>query len=148
MGSESSLWKTVQKNMKGFWEADRVENPVNPGMPDVYFTLKSSGVMGWIELKHAHAWPRKACTPLRIDHFTRVQRNWFKRHGKEGANIHLLLQVGTDYFLIQWDVVPDIGKMTKQDYFKRCFSWERSINYLELFDILEINRHYQETDNF
>lgn len=46
---ESALWSSL-KSSGGLPFAVRVESPVTPGMPDVYFSL-GDGVTGWIELK-------------------------------------------------------------------------------------------------
>lgn len=147
MGSEASLWKTVSKNMKEFWEVQRVENLVGPGTPDVYVTM-NTGNMVWIENKHAHKWPKRSSTPLNIDHFTPQQRSFIRRHGAKGANVFILLQVDTDYFLLDHTEAPNIGgphwdsrfstrSWTKQDYLDGCsYHWKGRIMYDELVFIL------------
>ena len=149
MGSEASLWKTVSKNMKDFWEVQRVENLVGPGTPDVYVTM-NTGNMVWIENKHAHKWPKRPSTPLKLDHFTPQQRSWIRRHGAKCANVFVLLQVDTDYFLLDhieaqniggkhWDeqFTPFNKPWVKQDYQDMCsYHWYRHIRYDELNFIL------------
>lgn len=138
MGCEKSLWRTIQKNMKGRWEADRVENPANPGMPDVYFTLKKTGTMGWIELKYAHEWPKRETTPLKLKHFTKQQRSFFRRHGEIGANLFILLQVDREYFLLNYPVCLAIGTLTRTDYpIKSIGYWENRIYYDQLEYLLQ-----------
>lgn len=133
MGSESSLWNTISKNMKGKWEADRVENSVLLGMPDVYFTMIETGKMGWVELKYKSEWPKKLSTPLRVDHYTSQQKNWIKRHGELGANVFLLIQVGPLYFLYDWENALNVGNMTfsEMELTAEC-TWTNRIDYEQL----------------
>lgn len=147
VGSEASLWTTVSKNMKGEWEIQRVENSVGPGTPDVYYTM-NSGTMGWLENKHAHEWPKRPSTALRLDHFTPQQRSFLRRHGKLKANVWILLQVESDYFLLDYQEAQNIGgeywdkkfsekPWTKQDYLDNCsYHWYPRINYQELIFVL------------
>jgi len=137
MGSESSLWKTLYTNMKPFWEAERIENAVGIGVPDVYATM-NSGRMVWIELKHVHYWPKKETTQLKIKHYTPQQRSFIRRHGKKGANVYILLQVERDYFLLTWQAALRIGEMVPNDYYNSddIAYWKNRINYEQLIDIL------------
>jgi hypothetical protein len=138
MGSEKSLWRTIQKNMIDRWEADRVENPANPGTPDVYFTLKQTGTMGWIELKYAHEWPKRETTPLKLKHFTKQQRSFFRRHGELGANLFILLQFDREYFLLDYPACLAIGTLTRKDYIIKSIGyWKSYIDY-EQFERLLI----------
>ena len=138
MGSEASLWNTLRKNMKGKWEADRVENPASPGTPDVYYTMLHNSAMGWIELKHAHEWPKRPTTPLKIEHFTKQQRSFIRRHGKAGANVSVLLQVERDYFLLDWDAALQIGEFIKADYYGdlRIAYWKNGLQYEQFIDCI------------
>jgi len=47
---EQALWDRLCKVMGTRWRADRVENKLLQGMPDVYFGV-SPQLHGWIELK-------------------------------------------------------------------------------------------------
>lgn len=130
MGSESSFWNTIKKNMSKYWVADRVENPIMSGTPDVYYTMKSPFSMGWIELKHAHTWPKRETTILRLDHYTAQQKAFIRRHGSAGANVKLFLQVKTDYLLFDWESALHVGSMTKRELLEICLkSWSRSVDY-------------------
>ena len=70
--------------------------------------------MGWLELKHAHEWPVRADTPLKLDHFTPQQRLFIRRHAPFGCNVKMLLQVDRDYILLEGEVALLIGTLTKQ----------------------------------
>lgn len=138
MGSERSLWKTVQTNMLEYWVATRVENPAGPGTPDVYFTLLEKKRMGWIELKHVHNWPKRAATTIKIKHFTPQQRLFLKIHGEAGANVTVLLQVERDYFLLEWELALDLhdGLLTQADLKEKAYYWKGRIDYDTLVFLL------------
>lgn len=141
MGSEASLWNTLRKNMKDRWKATRVENPAAPGTPDVYYTLTDTiwgHPMGWLELKHAHSWPKRESTILSVDHFTPQQRMFIRIHGKIGANVKLLIQVERDYLLFNWENSLLVGNLTKKEMFKECMMyWHPRINFDHLSMYLE-----------
>lgn len=135
MGCEKSLWRTLQKNMKGRWEADRVENPANPGTPDVFYSIEWAlgSSVGWIELKYIPEWPKRKSTALKIDHFTVQQKSFFKRHGKRDTNIYMLLQVERDYLLLYWFTALKIGTLTKHFLIKESAAhWKNKIDYDQL----------------
>jgi len=123
--------------MKEYWEADRVENPVSPGTPDVYFTLTCNGRMGWIELKHLHEWPKRPDTIVKIDHYTPQQKSFIRRHGERGALVCLLIQIKKDYFLFGWKNALNVGEIPKEEYFNQCIRhWANRMDYPEFTRIL------------
>jgi len=141
MSSESGLWKTLSKRMKKEWVADRIECVSLAGVPDVYFTT-NSGIMGWLELKYAHEWPKRQNTVLRLNHFTTEQRNWIRKHGKQGARVFLLLQVDRDYLLFSHSECNVVGKTSKRILFRNSIGhWYNSMNINDLLHILE--NHYE-----
>lgn len=130
MGSERSLWKTLDRNMKEYWEAERVENPVGPGTPDLYVTMKANGNMHWIELKHVHGYPKRATTIVDVDHFTPQQRSFIRRHSRIGANVWVLIQIHRDYFLFHGMNALKVGKLTREGYFIHAdYKWSGKIDY-------------------
>jgi len=54
-------------------DATSVENPACPGTADVQH------IDGWLELKFLEAWPKRAETTVRIEHFSPQQRVWLLR---------------------------------------------------------------------
>lgn len=136
MGSESSLWRTLNKNMKERWQAERIESFVSCGVPDIYFTLMDSD-MGWMELKHLHEWPKRESTIVKIEHYTPQQKNWIRRHGIKGANVSLLLQVGHEYMLYDWPIAVDINNYVKKDMIYLAMGyWKNRIDYDKLYRLL------------
>lgn len=140
MGSESSLWSTLRKNMKEYWEPERVENPAGPGTPDVYITMKANGKMHWIELKHVHKYPKRATTIIKVDHFSPQQKSFIRRHSKYGGSVWVMIQIEKDYFFFHGFNALNIGELTKEEYFTGADRvWKNRINYTELVDCLLIN---------
>ena len=91
-------------------DAMAVENPCNPGTPDVNL------VEGWIELKQLPKWPKRGTTTVRIEHFTQVQRMWLARRWDKGGNVYLLLQVRQDWLLFSGEDAADhVGKATEAE---------------------------------
>lgn len=123
--------------MKPYWKAVRIENSVRAGTPDVYFTMKDNGRMGWMELKYEPHWPAKDKTPLKINHFTPEQRLFLTIHGRIGANIWLFLQVNQDYFLLSWDVAIKIGELTRSNLIQEGYHWPNKLVFPELKKVLK-----------
>ena len=140
MGSESSLWNTLRNNMKDRWRAERIENGVGLGTPDVYATLLENGSMHWIELKHVHEYPKRITTIVNVDHFTAQQKGFIRRHHKAGANVWVLIQIKRDYYLFHGLNSLKIGELTKLGYQTDAdYQWQGSIDYEELSYVLAIN---------
>ena len=95
MSGESAMRKRVTKILSSL-DAQSVENRVGPGMPDVCY------IGGWLELKKTKAFPKRAETPVILDHeLLTTQKVWMKRHIRKGGKVHVLLQVANEFFLIR-----------------------------------------------
>lgn len=89
-------------------DAVAVENPAHPGTPDVNYAG------GWIELKYLPAWPAKGGV-VRIRHFSKQQRIWLERRRDAGGAAYLLLQVGTDWLLLDGrDAARYVGRVGRK----------------------------------
>jgi hypothetical protein len=93
MGREASLWDLFRTNIGPFADLERVENRVNEGTPDVNYCMNGGAGEGWIELKDIEDWPARDATPVRIEHVTQVQRDWWQRRALAGGHIYVLLRV-------------------------------------------------------
>jgi hypothetical protein len=128
--SEHRLWLYLRDNMASSWEAQRHEDRLSTGIPDVSYSMLHHG---WIELKYLAAAPKKASTPMRIEHYTTDQRNWIMRHGSRGGLVFLLLQVGRDYLLFDWTRAREIGQVTFAEHCAMAAKhWAGRINWSEL----------------
>lgn len=111
--SEQTMRQRVIKALHGL-DPMSVENPVNPGTPDVNY------VDGWIELKWLRSWPEPN-NPVTIRHFTRQQRVWLKRRHMRGGRAWLLLQVGHEWLLFDGETAADfVGTVTKSKLLEVC----------------------------
>lgn len=102
-------------------DAIAVENMVGPGTPDVSY------IGGWIELKSADRWPPRG-GPLRLDHFTKEQRAWIRRHERRGGRVDVLLRVGREWILLPGGVAASIlGDATRSELIEQsCEFWSRT----------------------
>lgn len=88
---EQALWDRLSTVMKGRWRADRVENKILQGMPDVYFGV-SAQLHGWIELKVLPTFPKAAKTAVKVPHYTAWQANWHWTHRDVGTRSWIAVQ--------------------------------------------------------
>mgnify|MGYP006283676267 CR=1 FL=1 len=95
---EQALWDKIREAMGSGWRADRVENKILQGMPDVYFGI-SPQLVGWLELKVIPLMPEKDSTKLRIPHYTAFQANWHWTHRDFGTKSWILVQGGNELFV-------------------------------------------------
>jgi len=109
MSSEQNMRKKVVKALRPL-HAVSVENGVGgAGTPDVNYAG------GWIELKSVAAWPKRADTILRVEHFNPAQKIWLTKRCEAGGVADLLLKVGNDWLLFEGGVATAfVGKSTKE----------------------------------
>lgn len=103
MALERQMWQALQPHMvEAGLDPVRVENPAGPGTPDVNY------IEGWLELKHADRWPPRG-GPLQLKHPPAPQQKvWAYRRWLAGGNVHLLLRVGQEWFLIRGSDVREV----------------------------------------
>lgn len=82
---EGKCWEKLDAMMSGFWEADRIENRLNPGFPDVFYSLR--GRAGVIELKLLET--RKAGR-FAVSKFKPSQIRWHRRHSPRNHTVFVL----------------------------------------------------------
>lgn len=129
---EGTFWDYLRKGMKGYWDAQRHEDKLSKGIPDVSYGLWGTG--GWVELKYLHGWPKQEKTIVKIDHYTTEQRRWLRNRGKHTDHCWLFLRVGAgDFLLFDWQQAQMVGKQTKGQLIKNCYlRWEGRIDFEEL----------------
>lgn len=96
---EQRLYDWLQRKIGHVAMLERVENRVKKDTPDLYLATQVhegttvSRLAGWVELKVLEAFPARATTPVRIDHWTTGQRFWALRHRQRGGTTWLVVEV-------------------------------------------------------
>lgn len=135
MPNENTFWSHIRDKMKGRWRAQRFEDKLSEGIPDVGYAIKGVRGLGFIELKYKSDWPKRPTTPLRLKHYTTKQRNWIRFFGAHADRVFLFLKVKRDYLLFHWPHTWDIGKLTKEELFScACRTWKGSVNWDEFLE--------------
>lgn len=102
--TEANFWARARDHLSPFGKLVRVENPADPGTPDVCYLMRRyptvPPVTGWLENKHVPDWPKRTATALIIDKLTREQVNWATAWACAGGRVFALLQVGRSVLLL------------------------------------------------
>lgn len=132
--SEAALWAHLRRKLRGRWDAQRHEDILARGVPDVSYGAR--GVQGWIELKYLDAWPARGGV-VRIPHYTREQRLWLRFRGEAGGRCFLLLRVGREHLLFDWRGAQVVGEVDYGAHRRTAIrAWERGIDADELLEEL------------
>lgn len=99
MASEAALRAVVKNSLGLLGKIERVENRCNKGTPDDFYALRWRGqrLAGWLELKQLDAWPAREDTPVRLK--IRKEQLIWAEDWVPLCPVHLLAQVGREYFL-------------------------------------------------
>ena len=122
--SESTQRGKVIRLLKSL-HAIPVENRVGVlGCPDVSY------IGGWLELKWLRSWPKRAETPVTIEHFTVAQRRWLNKHCSLGGKAWLLLQVQREWLLFTgFNAKYAVGFETREGLYRAARArWTNGIN--------------------
>lgn len=95
--TENDWWDSLQPKLRPFGRFVRVENPADPGTPDVYWSLPLPVVRntsGWMELKYLDAPPVRDDTPIIVPTLTLDQVTWAEAEETVGGRSYLLLRMG------------------------------------------------------
>lgn len=95
---EQKLWDKLSLIMAGSWRADRIENKISQGIPDVYFGV-SAQLHGWIELKVLPEFPKAAVSKVKVPHYTAWQANWHWMHRDFGTRSWIAIQHGDELYV-------------------------------------------------
>lgn len=133
--SEANLWDYLSCGMGNRWEAQRHEDKLTSGIPDVSYSM--NGVHGWIELKYLSKPPNGNSAIMVIKHYTPDQRNWIERHGKAGGRVFILLRVDTTYMLFDWKDTRYVGRVSyKQHRGMAIGLWDYGLDFDHLHLLL------------
>lgn len=83
---ESALWKSLKKYLPPNAMAERMENSLNSGMPDVLITY--AGKTFLVELK------------ADLESISRKQADWARRWSEAGGMSWFLITTGSAYYLV------------------------------------------------
>lgn len=110
--SEDALWARTREHLGPLGLLKRVENPIDPGTPDVCYLLsrypKVAPVCGWLELKHVPEWPKRPGTVFKIDSLTLDQVNWQTNWALAGGRVATLMQVGYDLLVMDFRLLAQV----------------------------------------
>jgi len=118
---EQRLWDYLRRGMAGRWDAQRHEDRLAVGVPDLSYGC--GGADGWIEMKAASRWPARESTPLRVE-LRPGQRAWLAARARAGSGrCWILLRVGSgrsaDHLLVPVQRLKDLpgrtGRWTPAD---------------------------------
>lgn len=101
--SESAFWTNQVAKLKNFGKAERIENVIGLGTPDVSYCLrwlKEPAVTGWIELKYLPKWPARTNSIVRFKHYTLEQADFLRDWSAAGCRACMLAQIGGEFLLI------------------------------------------------
>lgn len=95
----------------------RVENSMDTGTPDVYFTAVSNE--GWIELKQIKSFPKRESTPIKIP-FRPGQYAWLmsRYHMNPSTSGYLLIQIEDVLFLFKNEQIQEV--YTREELLNKC----------------------------
>lgn len=110
---EGKLWDTIRQLMGNSWEAERIENRLNSGVPDVAYSMR--GLHGWLELKVVTKISVDSSKIIKIPHFVDTQRNWIYKHGSRGGHVYILLKLVNEYFVFNWNAAYLLGHAHYED---------------------------------
>lgn len=118
--TESALWKYLNRIMHQHWVADRIENKVGTGLPDIAYHLAPNqhrkGRHGWIELKTGRIITTQSgvfdqFSKVRLNHpLSARQARWIATRGKMTDSVFVMigLEPVKTYVLLSWRDVEQI----------------------------------------
>lgn len=105
--THGQIWHHLSTRMKDRWHANRHEDTVTIGVPDISFGI--NGKNGWIEMKSLPDWP-KTSRPLKLHDLTIHQVKWIEKRLEFGGDCWILISVGRDFVLIPGKFVRSLYK--------------------------------------
>lgn len=115
--SEARLWQRMRNGITPFAFAQRMENLVGEGVPDVWLCSRENGQGAWVELKYRAVAPVRASTPIfTMSYGLRPEQvSWIYSRAVAGAAIYVLGQCGDWVFLIHGRYARDLAGMAADD---------------------------------
>lgn len=100
--SEANLWKRMREGIKPFAFAQRLENIVGLGVPDVVLHSRVNGACAFVELKHRPELPVRDSTPVFAGQYglRPEQVAWIYGRAEVGARVWILAHGGDSMWLV------------------------------------------------
>jgi hypothetical protein len=119
--SEANLWKRMRKGIQPYAFAQRLENLVGDGVPDVVLHSRNHGGTCFVELKYRPEVPKRHSTPIFTGGYglRPAQVAWIQCRADAGANIWILGQCSNSLFLINGRYARDLAAMTNDDIYHK-----------------------------
>lgn len=95
--NEAAVWQHLRQHMAPYWKAQRIENQVGDGTPDVYWTIPHKA-HGWVELKYRPSWPKRPATPVALG-LRPAQAHW---HRDMAVPVWVIARIGDDWLFVWW----------------------------------------------
>lgn len=128
--SESGMRSKLIRTLKSL-DAVAVENPTNPGTPDVNY------VDGWLELKWLRNWPKRPESVVQLEHYTPQQKLWIRRRTIAGGRCFLVLQCKREWLIFKHPVTMDVGKLTRQQLYDQVmFRFDKGLDKKTFIEII------------
>jgi hypothetical protein len=121
MKPEQRVWDNLNKKMRGYWKADRIETDTTVGYQDVVYTCQ--GVTGKLELKHLNGFPARPDTIVKFKRFTIQQVNHALNTQYYGGKAGMFSQIGNELFYHGPDAMRTIFKSVNSLQFINLASW-------------------------
>ncbi len=116
-------------------DAIAVESSARPGTPDINF------IGGWIECKWLRQWPKRAKTPVTLDHpLLTGQKVWIRRRNRRGGNAWVMLQCHREWLLFKGLAACNIlGTSTREELYDYAYHiWSTGLNVEELIAFIGV----------
>lgn len=111
---ESRFWKRLKKQLPE-GHIVRVENPANPGTPDVNMCVQ--GVECWPELKQVKSLPKRPETPVFTGCLKPEQVLWHKLRSRAGGKSYIIgyVEESDKFYVIPGSLAPEFNSMTLKE---------------------------------
>lgn len=110
------MWSSLRRyanKLKGVWM--RKTTPTgghDQGLPDVIYSV--DGTMGLLELKYHKAWPKRPTTKIKTK-LKPTQRATLAALHAAGANAHVLMGIGDEWWLMDWPIPTHLSQRELQE---------------------------------
>ena len=111
MNPETRASKKYRKKFPPKCHHIRVENPANPGTPDLNYCMEK--VEGWVEFKQVKALPKQADTPVFTGCLSPQQILWHMKRAMAKGKAYICGYVEDidEFFLIEGKYAPEFNDM-------------------------------------